>query len=268
MLQEAKPYHEESICSQLGTAISGVDASQPLDAETVSHLNQTLERDHVILLKDQALSEAQLIKFSHYFGTPTPSLMPTFRLPDYPLISRHSNIRKDDDEPSGAMAPEFFWHSDSYLTDTPTKATLLYSLRSPNHGGETGFVNTQSFYESLDTATKNFLSQCVVLYKNIYKNRPPVAHPAVYTNPITHKKSLYINANRIVGIEGTPENEGINLVKQLYEQATAKHRQYFHQWQDGDIVIWNNHSTMHTALPTPDGEKRLLHRILINDNPR
>lgn len=256
-------YSTKLISPNLGLEIVGVDISQKLTEDIIGELIELLAHHHLLIFRKQVVSENKFIEFSCSFGEPVPSLLPTFQLLGYPLISRHSNIKNDDDETIGAMAPEFFWHSDSYLTDNPNKATLLYSLISPREGGDTGFVNMNSAYEMLDNETKKTIAGRKAFYKNIYKNRPPVAHPLIRINSITHKKSLFVNKHRALGVENMPENEALDLLKNLYEFSIQPERIYKHKWQDGDFLIWDNSSTMHAATPISGNNKRLLYRILI-----
>ena len=46
--------------------------------------------------------------------------------------------------------------------------------------------------------------------------------------------------------------------------AAAPEAEYRHQWQPGDIVLWDNRSTMHKACPFDEANtRRLMHRTTI-----
>ena len=47
------------------------------------------------------------------------------------------------------------------------------------------------------------------------------------------------------------------------DAATAPQFSYLHQWQAGDVVMWDNRSTMHRGRPWPALEPRLMVRTTI-----
>jgi taurine dioxygenase len=49
----------------------------------------------------------------------------------------------------------------------------------------------------------------------------------------------------------------------LWSYAAAERRVYKHQWQVGDLVVWDNRTTMHRRDPFPATERRLMHRTQI-----
>ena len=57
--------------------------------------------------------------------------------------------------------------------------------------------------------------------------------------------------------------EGEALLQRLMDFATQPQFVYRHQWQLGDIVMWDNTGTMHKALPYAQDSGRLLHRTTV-----
>jgi alpha-ketoglutarate-dependent 2,4-dichlorophenoxyacetate dioxygenase len=51
----------------------------------------------------------------------------------------------------------------------------------------------------------------------------------------------------------------------LLEHATQKSFVYSHEWQVGDLVIWDNRSTLHRGRRYDIAERRELRRVTIND---
>lgn len=52
------------------------------------------------------------------------------------------------------------------------------------------------------------------------------------------------------------------LLQELYSHSIHSDRIYRHPWRDGDLLVWNNPTTMHTATPISKDQQRLLYRIL------
>jgi alpha-ketoglutarate-dependent taurine dioxygenase len=93
---------------------------------------------------------------------------------------------------------------------------------------------------------------------------PPVTHPLVRTHPETGAKSLYIGmyCSHIVGM---PEAEGRALLDELLAHATQDRFVYTHQWQPGDVVLWDNRCLLHRAVPNyaMGKSRRVLQRLVV-----
>jgi taurine dioxygenase/alpha-ketoglutarate-dependent 2,4-dichlorophenoxyacetate dioxygenase len=58
---------------------------------------------------------------------------------------------------------------------------------------------------------------------------------------------LYITANAGNEISGMPLEEGQALHAQLIEHIARPEFCYFHTWKTGDLVVWDNRTTLHKA---------------------
>jgi taurine dioxygenase len=162
----------------------------------------------------------------------------------------------------------------------------------PRHadvGGDTLFASTRAGYETLPMETKRRIQGREVLISYRYfrdevllpitpgmkpltqeeKDRvPDVLHPIVRLHPDSGTRSLFLstNAQRVSGLSDT---EGLELIADLRRHITRPSAVYRHRWRVGDLVIWNNRCTMHTATVYDfDNEPRLMHRTTIaGDKP-
>jgi len=246
----------------LGAEINGVNFSHPSVNDMLAIMMDKLSQHHLLIIRDQKLSEEQLFNTSKLFGEAVPSLVPAYRLENYPVITRHSNKKDEAKLPKGAVAPEYVFHADSYFTTNPNKFTLFYSLISPEKGGKTHFVDMCFAYDSLTESQKELIDGKYAIYKNAYVNQPPVMHPLVRTHPVTKRKALFVNIHRALGIEGMDHDQSMTLLENLYHHAINPAFVYGHKWYDGDLLIWDNRTTMHCATSITDNEERLLYRIL------
>jgi alpha-ketoglutarate-dependent 2,4-dichlorophenoxyacetate dioxygenase len=55
-------------------------------------------------------------------------------------------------------------------------------------------------------------------------------------------------------------------LQELLEHATQRENIYVHQWEVGDLVIWDNRSTLHRGRRYDIAERRELRRTTINDD--
>jgi alpha-ketoglutarate-dependent taurine dioxygenase len=49
----------------------------------------------------------------------------------------------------------------------------------------------------------------------------------------------------------------------LTEWTAQTEFRYSHQWQEGDLVIWDNWGTVHRALPYARDSGRMMHRTSV-----
>ena len=78
---------------------------------------------------------------------------------------------------------------------------------------------------------------------------PPVTHALVRAHPETGDRSLYLDSTTTIGIDYMDTTSGLALLDEVYENATRDEFVYAHQWQVGDLVLWDNGVTMHRRTP-------------------
>ena len=72
-------------------------------------------------------------------------------------------------------------------------------------------------------------------------------------------KALYVS-ERTSHFNGMSRAESAPIIQYLCEQATQPENVYRHQWRVGDLVCWDNRTTMHLALGDfdPAARRRML----------
>ena len=93
---------------------------------------------------------------------------------------------------------------------------------------------------------------------------PPVVQPLVLTDPRTGRKSIYI-ASHASHILDTELADGRLLLMDLIERATYASPTYRHEWQVGDLVMWDNRRSLHRGLPFDERSPRDLRRVTTSD---
>ena len=82
-------------------------------------------------------------------------------------------------------------------------------------------------------------------------------HPLLDTHYLDSGPLLYVGSPhmKVHGLE-TPE-AGKALLNMLLMHATSPAFQYFHVWDAGDVVVWDNTQTLHHSMPfNNDGHAR------------
>ena len=84
------------------------------------------------------------------------------------------------------------------------------------------------------------------------------------THPCTGRKALYATAGECIGIEGLPHDEGVALIEELHAHCLRPEFQYRHRWQVGDLLMWDNATSMHIAICDYElPQRRLMHRTTV-----
>ena len=93
-------------------------------------------------------------------------------------------------------------------------------------------------------------------------------HPLVRVHPVTGKRALYLGRRRNSYIEGYSREDSDALLEALWAHATEARFIYQHVWKLGDLVMWDNRSTMHRRDPFDGTARRIMHRTQIKGTTR
>ena len=163
--------------------------------------------------------------------------------------------------------------------------TMLYSVEVPSSGGNTLFADMYRAYDDLPDATKRRIDDLVVLHH--YGNRDDldelsrtaasrlsdaqkdkvtwVRHRLVRTHYGTGRKALYAVSGSSFEIEGMPHDEGVALLDDLKRHALQEKYRFSHAYEVGDVVLWDDLATLHSATLTDPDDPRTLWRITVKE---
>ena len=98
-----------------------------------------------------------------------------------------------------------------------------------------------------------------------YKRSPPDAfHPIVRTHPYTGKRALYLSPRFTIGIKDVDDKIAQPLLDELFDHIQDRNFVYRHRWSIGDLLMWDNWTTIHLALlGVPEGQARRMHRTTV-----
>jgi taurine dioxygenase len=266
----------------LGAEVVGLDLTQPLSDEDFAELHRAHLDHHVLVFRDQRITPSQQVAFSRRFGPLQIHVLRQFQLPSDPEVMIISNI-KENGEPIGLGDAGHFWHSDLSYKAVPSLGSMLHAQELPQQGGDTLFANQHTAWESLPphlqravegaSAEHSYLAK----YAELQKRNPwrpnltqaqidevvPAVHPIVRTHPETGRRALFVSEHFTTRVVGLPEDESRELLDTLFDYSTRPEHIYRHQWQERDMVFWDNRSLMHLAAGCPDEQRRKLYRTTI-----
>jgi len=271
--------------SVLGAEIMGIDLSKGIDKPTIQKINELWLEHEVIFFRNQQLSPEQHIAFSEQLGEVEVHVRTDCCKPGYPKLFVVSNIVKNG-KLIGAGDAGTNWHSDGCCVEKPSRGSILYAKVIPEVNGialgDTMFSSMTKAYEALPDDMKVQLNnmRAVNSYVKGYyrpirvgkrpelteqqKNKvPDLDIPIVRLHPLTRKPCLFINETFTSKIVGMSETESKEILDYLFKHTTTPSFVYRHKWQKGDLLLWDNCSTLHCAiadyLPLP----RLMERTTI-----
>jgi taurine dioxygenase len=268
------PFRVERVGVKLGAEISGLDLKEPMPPQTFAAFEAALVEYKVLVLRDQHLTTAQHVAMSRLFGElEVHPMRPQGEFPEILVLDNH----KDNPVLSTDV-----WHSDTTFRKNPTKYTILRCQIMPKLGGDTLWADMEAAYQGLSDPIKRAIEglravhdfqNFRVLFKNTDEDRarlrrmeelfPNPSHPVVRTHPVTGRKSIYVNPQFTLRIEGLEAAESRAILDVLFAQAQVPEYQFRLRWTPGAIVFWDNRSTQHYAANDYYPERRRMERTAV-----
>jgi alpha-ketoglutarate-dependent taurine dioxygenase len=276
MRLEIRPLVRDFVCEVVGGRLW-----EPLDDETVDQLRELWGRHPVIVFRRQALSERELAEFSALFGPLERVVRTEWASPTIPEIGLISNLKDGQAKPIGGLGDgELQWHSDQSYMMHPATGAALYAVELPPEGGTTSWVDLAAAYAALPDRLRLLVDgrrgvfsyvKRLAGYQGVdrsisaeaQRKTPRVLHSLVHAHPVTGKNALYLDSTTTVAIEGMDTPLSSALLDEVYNFATRPEFVYRHDWQIGDVVMWDNGLTMHRREPFDPGARRLMKRTTI-----
>ncbi len=233
----------------LGGTLSGVDLRE-LDDAAFLRVMQAWHDHSVVLVREQALTDQELIAFSRRFGdldwAPVQETGRRF-VEGVPEIYIVSNV-KVNGEPIGSLGDgEAVWHTDMSYLDAPPKASMLYALEVPPTGGNTSFCSMYAVYEALPAKLKARAGGLKIKHDGTYNSggyvrqgvtptddpltSPGAVHPLVCTHPDTGRRMLYLGRRRNAYLVGLELEDSEALLDELWSFVDQPEFTWEHVWR-------------------------------------
>lgn len=264
----------------VGAEIRGVDLARAGHAQ-IEAIKQAWYRHDVLVFRSQKLTDDDLLAFSRHFGRldPPPNQGAGKKSPPgYPDIYVVSNVLDEQGAPIGALGDgEAAWHTDMSYIAWPPDASMLYSLEIPGQGGDTSFCGMRAALKKMPRPLLERIRDLDIKHDGTYdsggylrkglsatedpRTSPGTPHPVVIEHPESGEKALYLGRRRNAYIVGLELAESERLLEELWSYAeTAVYR---HRWGLGDLVLWDNRTTMHRRDAFDPKARRVMHRTQI-----
>ena len=241
-----------------------------LDGSIAKDLRALLEQRGVLLLRDTGMDDQEQVQFAKTLGVP--------RNEHGTDLTKVSSDKSKSPIFAEYTEGTFMFHFDDTYMEYPALASVLLCRTVAPQGGQTEFANTYAIYDDLSPEDQAFFDTLHAVHSQETIQRkafpdpsewqlslwgegaiPATTHPLVWLHR-TGRKSLLLGETmkRIVEL---PKAESDMLVKRLMAISERPEHIYRHEWQVGDILIWDNTGTVHRVVPFDLDCGRELNRV-------
>lgn len=275
----------------LGAEVRCGDLREATDLQ-IAEIHEAWLQHLVVLFRGQRFTDADLIAFGRRFGefqysTPLPSpLANDGKVKQGGADERHpevtvvSNVVENGIALGGLGDGELMWHTDMSSYEAPPNQTILHAIEVPVEEGRTGFDNMYLAYDALPARLRERVEDLTLKHDatidaaGYVRKRfadapedvcasPGASHPLVRTHPETGRNCLYLGRRVKAYVVGLPLEESEALLDELWAHAAQPQFAWHHEWQPGDVVMWDNRCVMHRRDPFDARARRILHRVVI-----
>ncbi|MBW2417436.1 MAG: TauD/TfdA family dioxygenase [Deltaproteobacteria bacterium] len=266
----------------VGAIVTGVDLAA-IDEVSWRKIEAAFLEFGVLIFPDQNLSDEAQIAFGSRFGN-IEELLPGVKL--VPLSNRREDggLAGDDEHLAQILRGVEVWHTDSSYMPLASKAAALSADVVPPVGGGTEWADMRAAYDALDESMKARIAD-LSAYHSYFYSQSQIGHdvevgsgygfggetsplrPLVKVHPDTGRPSLFIGRHAH-GIPGMEPEASKQLLDDLLSFACQPPRTYEHQWQPGDLAVWDNRCLLHRARPYDHhAEVRIMRHTRVAGDP-
>ena len=272
----------QTLRSTLGAVVRGV-ALETLADKDWRQIYEAFLEHAVLIFPGQRLSDRQQEAFATRFGTienlveGLKTIPITNKTPEGAFYEENSDRMK-------LLRGNEGWHTDSSYMPLTAKVSVLSAHVVPKNGGETEWADMRAAYNALDEETKSIIRD-LNAYHSYFQSQAKLGHvveagaaygffegetplhPLVKVHPETGRPALFIGRHACV-IPGLSTDAADALLDRLVTFACQKPRLLRHNWQEGDLVVWDNRCLLHRARPYNLKDERLMLHTRIAGDPR
>ena len=229
----------------IGAEVEGVDLRSDLTDEERAELCRAYREHHVLVFRDQLLSEDDHLRIAGQLGPIRGGGRWAVTTPDPDA----------GESPEPVMLAER-WRADETYCPAPPSASLLHIHRLPRFGagGDMMFANMHLAYDLLSEPLQTLLLGLTAVHAPSF-NLPDgeanatAEHPVVIRHPATGRPAIFVNrqhTSHIVQIDAAHSGATLKMLFRHLEThpvLTCRIR-----WTPHALVVWDNHSAQHLTL--------------------
>ena len=219
-------------------------------------LTAALDRHAVVTVRGADLSDSDLVALLAELGEAM-FTSGEVAVKGQPSLNVVTNAGRD-------RPPRSRFHTDSSYYRRPPAYTALRPVAVPESGGATVFIDMRDAVRAVDAgALRGRRARHVVTGVEPEPGEETESWQPLLRRHPSGSEALYLSVpERVVEVEGCSEAEARELVDVLYATAIAQ-PQLRHEWAAGDLLIWDNRTTLHRGDHSAVVGERTLHRGMV-----
>ena len=288
------------LAQPLGALVHGWNPRTELSSQDRADILQGLRQYQVLVFRGHDRpSDVELVQFARNFGDLVKGSEWFGDIGDYAEILPVNNLYDEDGVPKGTGGSAALeWHSDYSYVSTVGKESFLEAFELPKSPPQTCFCNQYVALETLPPKTVDMLRSLRAFHSisSIYTEKPgedsaasparqkvraefmakkarneklglkrpripDAEHPVILRHPDSGREILYVNPGITKYIIGLPRDESDALLKELYAHSTRPSGVYSHDWQLGDMVMFDTLGTLHRRDAWDPTERRVMRQL-------
>jgi len=243
--------------------------------DDIDQISKLLYSNTVVVIKKQSLSVEDELRIIKMFNNPTDLGYPDISIDGSEgLILRVGGYAGENGiQGIAEHEEEMAWHHDfQWQLTNKTSLIWLHAVRGAE-GSKTSWINNLLSYNELDQETKDLLSTLTAemlrdtdfniakFYKDPDGTQWPHGKIVEGYNPkIIQNGRLYFPFNQIYNFVGMDREKSKAIIIPMIKHLTQAKYQYTHKWDNGDVVISDQWTSLHMRWPCANILNRLLHR--------
>lgn len=273
------PLRIRRVAGRIGGEVLDFKLGAELDNATIDALHAALVAHKVLFFRQQShLDDASHQAFGARFG----------RTVGHPTVPSKSGTKLFELDASKGGGRADSWHTDVTFVEAFPKISILRGVTIPPYGGDTVWANTAAAYAHLPEDLKRLADGLWAVHSNDYdygatrtsidadrlKHHQDVfvsqvfeaEHPIVHVHPVSGERALLLG-HFIKRISGLSSGESARVFDVLQNRVIALENTVRWQWQQDDVVIWDNRATQHYAVNDYGDLPRLVRRVTVEGEP-
>jgi taurine dioxygenase len=258
----------------IGGWIEGCNLAE-LDDAGLADLRDALWNFGVLFGRNQHLPFGAMKRVALAFGDQLEkhSFAPTMEADGHPEVVKIERLKTDR-----AKATTDLWHHDVVSRKHPNIMSILQAEQVP-FGADTMWACMYSAYQRLPDQLKIMFENIEIEHDSLYLMlrhdfgdpaiiekimgmREHAVHPAVLRHHATGRPCLFVGDAYVQRIKGFEAIQSEALIKLANEMSKIPEFQVRHQWEPGDVAIWDNFATSHYGVSADIGDSvRRLYRV-------
>jgi taurine dioxygenase len=258
--------HTRPVSPALGVEVVDFDLPATWDDVTTKEIRELFREHHLLLFRQPDLPPEHQVALIEALG-----LAPD----EWKDGKRHGILSTTRPEaPNYGKHNPYLYHSDLTWKSTPIAAISLYALVLPDESSPTDFVNGVKAAEAIPAELRARFEDAEALFlidfaggdsryseETASPEAPRATQKVLYPEPISGQTSLIIDQlfmDKMVGWDREDSEEARRIA---HEYLYAPENTYRHEWQVGDLVVWNNLALQHGRPEVPATGERTHRRV-------